>query len=194
LVARRARRPRPMIALPGLGASDRSTVPLRTYLAHIGHRPHGWGLGVNTGDLATIVPRFLERLGDVAARTGNPVALAGWSLGGIVAREAARARPDLVAMVISFGSPLQGPRFTTAADGYSPDELRRIDEVVARRQQRPITVPVTAIYSKNDAIVDWRSCLDRITPGARNVEVTSSHLGMGLDPDVWTAVADALDG
>ena len=41
-------------------------------------------------------------------------------------------------------------------------------------------------------MVDWPACLDRTTPGARHVEVRSTHLGMGLDPDVWQTVADAL--
>ena len=55
-------------------------------------------------------------------------------------------------------------------------------------------MPVTAIYSRNDGIVDWITCPDRETPGAVNVEVTSSHVGMAIDPDVWRAVGEALDG
>ena len=50
-------------------------------------------------------------------------------------------------------------------------------------------MPIKAIYSRNDGIVDWRTCPDRHTPGAVNVEVSSSHVGMGLDPTVWMHLA-----
>ena len=57
----------------------------------------------------------------------------------------------------------------------------------------PTPRPVTAIYSKNDGVVAWRACVDP-DPNTRNVEVTSSHfgLGLGLDPDVLRAVAQTL--
>ena len=56
----------------------------------------------------------------------------------------------------------------------------------------PIRVPVTAIYTRRDAVVSWPACIDRFTPGVRHVEVTSTHLGLGLDPDVWRIVAAQL--
>ena len=34
--------------------------------------------------------------------------------------------------------------------------------------------------------------LDRFSPYAEHVEVSSTHLGMGIDPDVWQIVADRL--
>jgi extradiol dioxygenase family protein len=56
-------------------------------------------------------------------------------------------------------------------------------------------VPVTAIWSANDGIVSPAASIDR-NGTVENVEVTSSHLGMGFDPDVWRIVARrlALDG
>nr|MDJ0791925.1 alpha/beta hydrolase [Acidimicrobiia bacterium] len=91
------------------------------------------------------------------------------------------------------GTPLGGPRFTSASGLYSPDELLAIEREIADAQTEPINVPVTAIYSKQDGVVDWRTCVDRKTPHAVNVEVGSTHLGMGLDPDVWLTVAGAID-
>ena len=57
-------------------------------------------------------------------------------------------------------------------------------------------MPVTAIWSANDGIVSPAACIDRRNVTIENVEVTSSHLGMGFDPDVWRVVARrlALDG
>ena len=59
-------------------------------------------------------------------------------------------------------------------------------------RDRPITVPITAIFTRNDGVVDWRACLDRRSQAVRHVEVRSSHLGLGLDPAVWITVARAL--
>ena len=47
----------------------------------------------------------------------------------------------------------------------------------------------TAIYSRRDGIVDWRACVD---PEAHAVEVTTSHVGMAIDPRVMDVVTDAL--
>ena len=73
------------------------------------------------------------------------------------------------------------------------DLIPIIGEVIAERRGQSIGCDVVAIHSRNDGVVGWRTVVDEDTPGATNVEVTSSHIGMGLDPDVWAIVADALD-
>lgn len=123
---------------------------------------------------------------------GDRVALVGWSLGGIIAREVARDRPDLVSAVITYGSPLRGPRYTVASRMYQPHEHEIVDQYIEERSQNPIVVPVSAIFSRRDGIVDWATCIDHTTPEVENIEVSSTHLGMGLDPDVWSVVADRL--
>jgi hypothetical protein len=57
------------------------------------------------------------------------------------------------------------------------------------RQPVPEGVTFTAIYSKRDGIVDWRACVD---PLALPVEVTTTHVGMALDPRVIDHVVAAL--
>ena len=57
------------------------------------------------------------------------------------------------------------------------------------RQPMPSGVLFTAVYSRRDAIRDRRACVD---PEAHAVEVTSSHVGMALDPRVIDVVTDAL--
>lgn len=193
LLRRRAEHPSRVIVVPAYGNDDRTTAPLRRFLRRVGHEVRGWGHGVNGGDLYESVPALLRTVRDLAGADREPVALVGWSLGGVVAREAARERPHLVSRVVTFGSPLQGPRYTTAAADYDPDELDRLERLIEEREDRPITRPITAVYSRRDGIVDWTTCIDRRTPGVVNVEVGSTHVGMGIDPDVWTIVADALD-
>jgi triacylglycerol lipase len=53
----------------------------------------------------------------------------------------------------------------------------------------PEDVGFTALYSRTDGVVNWRACLD---PGADLVEVHASHLGMGLNAEVYAEVGNAL--
>jgi pimeloyl-ACP methyl ester carboxylesterase len=143
----RAAEPREVIVLPGFGADDRSTWPLRHVLARAGHRVAPWGLGRNLGGLdikhgfddlpdvwralqppppryrreggvAMMCQRMIDR---VAARPASapPVVLVGWSLGGTIAREVARELPDRVSLVVTLGSPVVGgPKYTAAAKPF----------------------------------------------------------------------------
>ncbi|MEM8707733.1 MAG: alpha/beta fold hydrolase [Actinomycetota bacterium] len=192
-LARRTRSPRDVILLPGFGTTDTAMLPLRGYLGAVGHTGHGWEIGRHGKDVELSVERFtpvLERIADQAEH--RPV-LIGWSLGGIVARETARENQDLVASVITLGSPLGGPRHTSASRVYSEDELAYIEALIAERREDPLTMPVTSIYSRRDGIVDWLSCVDRDTPHAENIEVGSTHVGYGIDPDVWKLVAERVE-
>jgi hypothetical protein len=69
-----------VLVLPGFGAGDASTAVLRAYLRYLGHRPRGWGLGRNTGDVPALLTRVLEQLDRIAAAERQPVSLIGWSL------------------------------------------------------------------------------------------------------------------
>ncbi|MEJ8631382.1 hypothetical protein P0F65_19500 [Sphingomonas sp. I4] len=86
-----------VMVLPGLVNSDRATVVLRRYLTGKGYRVHGWGLGRNLGirSVGREAERLIARLESLA--DAAPVTLIGISLGGIIARMVAQARPDLVA-------------------------------------------------------------------------------------------------
>lgn len=180
---------RAVVLVPGFRANDASLLPLRSFLARRGHDARPWGLGTNIGDLDALLEQTQESVRRLAEETGRAVNLVGWSLGGVYARETARDQPDTVHRIATFGTPLLGPRYTLGHASYPDVELRRIETMIEERRQRPIEVPITAIYSRNDGIVDWRTCPDRDTPGAVNVEVSSSHVGMGLDPTVWMRVA-----
>ncbi len=178
-----------MFVLPGFGAADGSLIPLRRFLAGRDHDVSGWGLGRNTGDVHGLVRRFLPRLERRVEVAGRPANLTGWSLGGVVAREATRERPDLVHQVATFGTPLFGPRASAAARAFSAEQIGHIEALIADRTGRALPRPIMAIYSKQDGIVDWRACIDEVTPFALNVEVSATHFGMGLSPDVMVHLA-----
>ena len=190
LLARRAAAPQPVVTVPGFGADDGSMAPLRRYLRRLGHQPEGWGLGRNNGEVETLRDELGARIAD---RTDRPV-LIGWSLGGVIAREVARDLPDVVGGVVTYGTPLiGGPRYTRAAGVYPNERIDEIERLIIEREQVPITVAVTAIYSRNDGIVAWEACIDPYPNNIEHIEVRSSHLGMSLDPDVWRIVAERLD-
>lgn len=185
----------PVLVLPGMHVGDWTTGPLRRRLRRLGWDALGWRLGFHRADVTRTLPRAMQRLESIAAATGRAVALVGWSLGGVVARELARLRPDLVRAVVTLGSPaVGGPKYVVVSypfhrRGWSLDVIERL---VEEAERAPIRVPLTAVYSRRDGIVDWRACIDRRTPGARHVEVRSSHWGLGIDPDAIAAIAVAL--
>jgi hypothetical protein len=53
-------------------------------------------------------------------------------------------------------------------------------------------VPATSIYSRSDGVVAWQSCLDTPGPQSENVEVWSSHCGLGHHPAALLVIADRL--
>ena len=185
----------PVMVLPGFGTGDRTTVILRTYLHQLGYRVSGWGLGRNSGNVPELMPEVARAVAAHAAREGQPVRLVGWSLGGYLAREAARDLPDQVDRVITLGSPvIGGPRFTTTAGFYraAGTDFDEIDALIAERERTPLRVPVTAVYSKSDGVVDWRACIDRTSPFVEHVRVRSSHVGLGFAPEVLRVIATRL--
>jgi pimeloyl-ACP methyl ester carboxylesterase len=185
----------PVLVLPGLLAGDFSTVPLRRFLCALSYDAQGWGLGINTGPTDTIRRKLDELLMQCRERHGKPVSLVGWSLGGIYARELARAHPDAVRCVITLGTPFRDISATHAArlvpirpGGRGLHEAHDLRAYLAT----PIPVPMTSIFSKTDGIVHWQSCLESEGPERENVEVAASHTGMGFHAEAMTVVADRL--
>jgi pimeloyl-ACP methyl ester carboxylesterase len=185
----------PVIVFPGFMAGDFSTRALRRFLRDKGYATHGWRLGRNLGPSPTLVTGMVERLRDIRARYGRPVSLIGWSLGGIYARELARRFRDDVRQVITLASPFRDLEATNVPS-FVRDVARRQplpDEADHRRVlHAPLPMPTTAIYSRTDGIAAWQSCRLQEGPLSQNIEVASSHLGIGHHPVVLLTIADRL--
>jgi pimeloyl-ACP methyl ester carboxylesterase len=185
-----------VLVLPGLLASDSSTMVLRRFLRLLGYQVRGWDLGRNLGPTDEVIDGLPVQLAALASLTGRPVSVIGWSLGGIYARELARQRPAQVRRVITLGSPfaLTDSRQSHADHAYERRSgLHASGRVPTRDQVRqPIGVPSTAAYSRRDGIVSWRACIERETELHQNVEVRCAHLGFGVDPAVLWLIADRL--
>ncbi len=180
--------------LPGWRSPEASMLPIRNYLRWLGYDARTWGLGTNRGNVEGDVEKLIESAIAAADESEQPVSFVGWSLGGVVAREVAREIPELVSRVVTFGSPVVGgPNHTLAARSYSTGERSRAERIIEDLDRdNPLAVPITAIFTRRDGVVNWRACIDRKTPGVRHIEVASSHVGLGIDPDVWQATAEAL--
>jgi len=189
----------PVLVLPGFTASDRSTALLRRYLKRLGYDAAGWALGRNLG------PRSIGHEGEVLAglleqthrATGRKVSLVGQSLGGVMARELARAFPDRVRQVITLGSPFGGsPRANNVWRLYerlSGENVRtRHAEARMTLAREAPPVPTTAIYSKTDGVVAWECCVETAGERIDNIEIRGSHCGMSVHPAALYAIADRL--
>src|SRR6516165_7546072 len=186
-----------VLVVPGLFASDSSTLPLRGFLRWLGYDVRGWDLGRNRGPTEEVLAGLPRAVLDHAERTGRPVSLIGWSLGGVYAREMARRHPRKVRQVITLGSPyaLSDPRQSHAHGPYQRLSSRHVpDHQLPGREQRsrPISVPSTSVYSRWDGVVSWQACIEPETALHQNVEVRCSHLGFGVDPATLWLIADRL--
>ena len=188
----------PVLVLPGFTAGDRSTAPLRFVLRSQGYWTHGWRLGANVGPTRRILTGLTARLEELFDRHQRRVSIVGWSLGGIYARELARARPDLVRQVITLGSPFRMVDGDRSAASRIADSLATSfsDEwtalAVAEERRPPLLVPSTAIYTRTDGVVRWHTCIDAVSDLHENIEVRGSHSGLGFNPAVVVAVSDRL--
>ena len=189
----------PVMVLPGFVTTDTSTAVIRNYLNWLGYDTYPWELGRNLGPRAigSEGEKLIKRLDQIHADTGQKVSLVGWSLGGMMARQLARRRPDLVRQVISLGSPIGGsPRATNVWRLYEMLTGQRINDaavdVQLRESEMPPPVRATAIYSKSDGVVAWRNCLEPAAKTTDNIEVYGSHCGLGFNAAVLFAVADRL--
>jgi pimeloyl-ACP methyl ester carboxylesterase len=187
--------PQPVIVLPGLGATDRSTAALRGYLKWLGYDAYGWGRGRNIRPPGADLPAVVAQIREHNEATGKPVTLVGWSRGGLIARESARIAPDAVRMVITLGSPFAAPAASNVDVTWR--RLARNPFPAQSEEQRkalaaPMPVPSTSIYSRGDGVVAWRACLQTPGPRAENVEVRGPHVGLGANPAALWVIADRL--
>jgi len=186
----------PVLVLPGFMGDDASTVALRLFIRGWGYWSHGWGLGQNLGPTTEALQGINDRLQALHSRHGRPVSLVGWSLGGLYARHLARKHPEWVRQVITLGSPLQMREGDRAAPSQLTDLLKtRFDPQFGGGEdylQGPLPVPSTTIYSRSDGVVRWQVCIDVADELHENIEVNSSHVGLGFNPAALYAVADRL--
>jgi len=199
----------PVLLVPGFMAFDGTLKAMSVFLRHQGFRTYRSQIVLNVGCTREAADRLERRLESIATKRNRKVTIVGHSLGGMLARGLAARRPDLIEGIVSMGSPVLAPGAIHKVLAWDAQMLAKLTRAgfggmmsadcfggdCARQSWEESQVELhpdlafTAIYSQRDGIVDWRACLD---PGARQVEVRTSHCGMAVDPVVMDHVLAAL--
>lgn len=200
-----------VVVIPGFLASDLYLTDLHAWLRRVGYTPYFSGIGVNAECPNLLVTRRLNETIDKAYReTSAKVHLIGHSLGGIIALSAASQRPEFIASVITLGSPVRGsachPAVLKASEFVRDKVLMANGESVlpecftaecgcaffeSLRGDLPKGVPLTAIYTKSDGIVDWQHCM--MGDPKIDCEVPGTHAGLVFNPAAYALIGMRLE-
>ena len=186
----------PVLVIPGFVAHDRATLALRRTLAANGWRVHGWEMGINWGARADTVERLQNRLSEIS--TSDKMLLVGWSLGGLFARELARACPKRVRAVVTLGSPFSGdPKQNNVWRIYEQVARHKVDSPPIPRITAKPPVPSLALWSRKDGLIAPRSARGLEDERDKAVELACTHMAFGISAkaaqDVVTEVTRFLD-
>jgi triacylglycerol lipase len=199
-----------VVVIPGFLGSDFYLSHLHAWLGRIGYRSYLSGIGLNAECPNLLIRNRLRQTIEQALNdTGRKIHLVGHSLGGIIARAVAAQRPDRVASVITLGSPFRGTvahqTILRAAATVRKSILKEhgpavlpdcytarctCDFVCSLRNELPDEVAQTAIFTKDDGVVDWRYCVSG-NPES-DFEVPGTHIGMVYNASVYNVIAARL--
>lgn len=199
-----------VVLIPGFLGTDAYLSQLHTWLGRIGYRPYFSGIGINAECPNLIIQRRLNACIEKArCETQRKIHIIGHSLGGIIARSVAGQRPNDVASVITLAAPFRGTvahrTVLRAAEAVRGKILRQHGSQVlptcytghctcnfldSLRHNVPDSVMETAIYTRNDGIVDWHYCVT----GLQNCdfEVPGTHIGLSFNASAYTVIARRL--
>lgn len=181
-----------VLVIPGFLNNDAYMRPLHDKLTAHGLQVHGWAYGINLGPSQKAADHLETRLKQLYEESGRQkVSLIGYSQGGIYARELARKYPELVRCVITLASPF-GMNDTRVTKVYSLFQPTQKDSPPKDIMITPPPVFTVSIYSKNDGVVNWRSCLNAPSPFARDIQVQSGHLRLPFDEETFKVIAESL--
>jgi pimeloyl-ACP methyl ester carboxylesterase len=199
-----------VVVIPGFLGTDLYLMELHAWLGRIGYRPYFSGIGINAECPNLLIQRRLnETIATAVAETGRKVHLIGHSLGGVLARSVAGQRPKDVASVITLAAPFRGTSMHRTVLGAAEAVRMRILQEHGRgvlpdcytgsctcafvdslKRSVPESIVETAIYTRQDGIVDWRCCVTK-NPEL-DFEVSGTHIGLAFNPSAYAIVADRL--
>jgi triacylglycerol lipase len=199
-----------VVIIPGFLGTDLYLNELRGWLDRIGYKAYFSGIGINADCPNLLVQRRLnETIHRALDETGRRIHLIGHSLGGIIARSVAGARPHNIASLITLAAPIQGTvvhrNIINAAEAV---RLRILQEhgdgvlphcytgrctcnfVDSLQRKVPSSILQTAIYTRHDGVVDWRFC--KTDRKGQDFEVPGTHIGMAFNSAAYSIIAQRL--
>lgn len=180
-----------VIVLPGFSSNNFFTKPLRDALSERGYTVHAWAGDYNSGPNAEDAKAFEEQVLKLYEDNGNKkISLVGHSLGGVYARELARAHPDKIRSVVTLGSPIE----LKEADGRVNVLLQQVSDFYneGASPTDPLDVPTSSFLSDWDKVVNWKDALNKDTDKAENVVVHMGHVVMPRTELTYDIVAERL--
>jgi pimeloyl-ACP methyl ester carboxylesterase len=191
---------RPLILIPGFLAGDSSMSVMATWLRKIDYYAELPGISFNINYSEVVLKALSLRLVEVFGWKGRRVTLVGHSRGGILAKVLAHRHPEMIEQVICLGSPIGNPfdvhpvtmagvRAAQVFNFFRYGKTGSIEARFMRDLEAKVKVPTTSIYSRSDGIVHWEACL---RDDVRAIEVHGSHVGLALNPEVYSIVARLL--
>lgn len=183
----------PALVFPGFIASDRGTMELRRALAEAGFRVHPWRLGWNLGVHADLIEKLERSLAQI--EDPRPVLLVGWSLGGVFARELARAQPGKVRAVVTMGAPFSGdPKLNNVWRLYERVAGHKVDDPPIPRVTDKPPVPTLALWSRKDGIVAPSAARGLPNESDQAVELDCNHMAFGVSARATRAAVKEIRG
>jgi pimeloyl-ACP methyl ester carboxylesterase len=199
-----------VVLIPGFLGTDTLLAELYAWLYRMDYRPYFSGIGINADCPNLLIKSTLNATLDRARReTGKRLHIIGHSLGGMIAMSLAAQRPDDVASVIALAAPFRGkaahPNILRMAEWVrGAIQVRHGDGVLptcytghcmcnfvdSLTRALPDSVMMSAIYTRTDAIVDWRYCVTG--DPELDFEAPGTHIGMVFNPSVYTIIAKRL--
>ncbi len=184
----------PVLTLPGFLVDDDRLRLMRMALNRHGFRAHRWKLGRNVGATADILDRLNDRVDHLLDKNGEPIALVGWSLGGLFAREYAKRYPEKISRIITLGTPFSGdPRTNNAWRLYEWVAKHPVSAppVPIHPDAKP-AVPTFALWSPNDGVVSASAASGLAEERDAALELACGHMGFICAPEALQAIIRCL--
>ena len=198
----------PILLIPGFFAGDWTLTVMAGWLNRMGYHAYFSGINWNV-DCPNKTAEILGwRLDYIMRESGGPITVIGHSLGGMLGRFLGVNFPEKIGHVFALGAPIDGNSlkvhplvplaFRTLqvlrkrADGVSSACGSSLCSCRFSRtvfSSLPAGLGFTSIFSKQDEVVDWHSCID---PQGQNRQVSGRHIGLIVNREVYRILANTL--
>ncbi len=180
-----------VLIIPAFLTADAVTKSLREFLERCGYRAFGWDLGINWGPTDRLLTELRRRLRELRELEGGPITVIGVSLGGLLARDLACDHPEDIRVVITLASPFRLPTASTIEPLFHLCARFYSARIEPERISKPLSIPAFAIYTRDDGIVAWRSCMSE-DDHCEAVEVSGAHVTICRNPDALRLLATRM--